>query len=82
MTAMRGEADIENSTNYHLCVAGFVEAALEIKKATTPDHIARAVTIKAARNVEAICKAIGQLLDAFTPQECANYIANAGYAAS
>lgn len=37
---------------------------------------------KAARNVEAICKAIGQLLDGFTPQECANYIANAGYAAS
>ena len=29
---------------------------------------------KAARTVEAICDAIGQLLGSFTPQECANYI--------
>ena len=34
----------------------------------------------AARTVEAICAAIGQLLHAFTPQECANYFENAGYA--
>jgi putative transposase len=33
----------------------------------------------AARTVEAVCAAIGQLLDAFTPQECANYFKNAGY---
>jgi transposase len=35
---------------------------------------------RAARTVEAICAAIGQLLQAFTPQECANYFQNAGYA--
>jgi transposase len=34
----------------------------------------------AARTVEAICAAIGQLLHAFTPQECVNYFENAGYA--
>jgi transposase len=34
----------------------------------------------AARTVEAICAAIGQLLHAFTPQECVNYFQNAGYA--
>ena len=34
----------------------------------------------AARTIEAICAAIGQLLQAFTPQECANYFTNAGYA--
>lgn len=34
----------------------------------------------AARTVEAICAAIGQLLHAFTPRECANYFTNAGYA--
>jgi transposase len=34
----------------------------------------------AERTVEAICAAIGQLLHAFTPQECANYFQNAGYA--
>ena len=34
----------------------------------------------AARTVEAVCAAIGQLLEAFTPQECANYFKNAGYA--
>ena len=33
-----------------------------------------------ARTVEAICAAIGQLLQTFTPQECANYFENAGYA--
>jgi transposase len=33
----------------------------------------------AARTLEAVCVAIGQLLDAFTPQECANYFKNAGY---
>ena len=27
-----------------------------------------------------VCDAIGQLLDAFTPAECANYFKNAGYA--
>ena len=35
-----------------------------------------------ARSVEAICTAIGQLLDGFTPQECANYFKNAGYAST
>ena len=34
----------------------------------------------AARTVEAICAAIGKLLGAFTPNECANYFRNAGYA--
>jgi putative transposase len=34
----------------------------------------------AARTVEAVCAAIGQLLQAFTPHECANYLENAGYA--
>jgi transposase len=34
----------------------------------------------AARTLEAVCAAIGQLLQAFSPQECANYFQNAGYA--
>ena len=34
----------------------------------------------AARTIEAVCAAIGPLLQAFTPQECANYFKNAGYA--
>ena len=33
----------------------------------------------AARTVEAVCAAIGEALNAFTPQECANYLANSGY---
>ncbi len=33
----------------------------------------------AARTPEAVCEAIGQLLDDYTPQECANYFENAGY---
>jgi transposase len=34
----------------------------------------------AERSVEATWRRIGSLLDAFTPNECANYLANAGYA--
>jgi transposase len=33
----------------------------------------------AARTVEAVCAAIGQALQAFTPEECANYFAHSGY---
>jgi transposase len=33
----------------------------------------------AARTVDTVCSTIGQLLDAFTPQECRNYFKNAGY---
>jgi transposase len=33
----------------------------------------------AARNLEALCAVVGQLLATFTPQECANYFKNAGY---
>ena len=33
----------------------------------------------AARTVDALCAAIGQLLAAFTSDECANYFRNAGY---
>jgi transposase len=34
----------------------------------------------AARTTDALWNSIGQLLEAFTPQECANYLAHAGYA--
>jgi transposase len=33
----------------------------------------------AARTVETICTAIGQILGTFTPHECANYFINSGY---
>jgi transposase len=33
----------------------------------------------AARTVEAVCAAIGDVLAAFKPQECANYFRNSGY---
>lgn len=33
----------------------------------------------AERSIETICSAIGEHLDAFTPQDCANYFKNAGY---
>jgi len=36
----------------------------------------------AERTVEATWRRIGTLLDRFTPQECANYIASAGYAST
>jgi transposase len=36
----------------------------------------------AERTVDATWKRIGDLLTAFTPQECANYLTNAGYAST
>jgi len=36
----------------------------------------------AARTVDDVCDAIGEILTTFTPQECANYFAHAGYASS
>ena len=33
----------------------------------------------AARTFEAICRALGEALRAFSPEECANYFANSGY---
>jgi transposase len=36
----------------------------------------------ASRTVEALWQAIGRLLDAFTPAECAHYFAHAGYVPS
>jgi transposase len=33
----------------------------------------------ASRTLESLVAAIGELLGTFTPQECANYFANAGY---
>lgn len=34
----------------------------------------------AARTIEAVCAAIGQLLGSFSAEECANYFKNSGYA--
>jgi transposase len=36
----------------------------------------------AERSVEALWQRIGQLLDAYSPEECANYFRHAGYASS
>jgi transposase len=33
----------------------------------------------AARTVDTVCAAIGRALQAFTPEECANYLKNSGY---
>jgi uncharacterized SAM-dependent methyltransferase len=33
----------------------------------------------AARTIETVCAAIGEILGAFTPEECANYFRNSGY---
>ena len=34
------------------------------------------------RTIEATWRHIGSLLDSFTPQECANYLVNSGYASA
>ncbi len=39
-------------------------------------HLLRKAT---ARTIETVCVAIGEILGAFTPEECANYFTNSGY---
>ena len=34
---------------------------------------------RAARTIETVCAAIGEILGSFTAEECANYFTNAGY---
>jgi transposase len=36
----------------------------------------------AARTLDAVCAAVGEILDDFTPKECANYFRHAGYASA
>ena len=33
----------------------------------------------AARTIDAVCAAIGEILQIFTPEECASYLVNSGY---
>lgn len=40
-----------------------------------PKHLLRKA---AAQTLDAVCAAIGELLDVFTPEECANYLINSG----
>jgi transposase len=40
-------------------------------------HLLRKI---AARTVDDVCAAIGQILGAFEPDECSNYFRNSGYA--
>jgi hypothetical protein len=50
-----------------------------------PEHVRSKAKLKhflrktAARTVEAVCLAIGETLQLFTPAECASYLANSGY---
>ena len=56
-----------------------VEAApLSLEKLCRADLILKA----AVRTVEAVCLAIGEILQLFTREECLSYLANAGYGRS
>ncbi len=49
-----------------------------IEQASSPNS-KRSCRTAAARSVEALWHTIGQLLEAFSPTECAHYLAHAGY---
>ena len=48
MSAARDEADTDNRGSYRRCAVGFLEAALEIRKATDPHEVALAIAIDEA----------------------------------
>jgi hypothetical protein len=55
----------------------------EIRRAYFEQHRSIKEIVKAAeRSVESLWNRIACLLDAFQPDECANYLRNSGYAAS
>src|SRR3954469_7112224 len=62
------------------------EPAIESRHDNTIEHLfakLKALLRKAAeRTVEGLWTAIGRLIDVFTPTECANYFAAAGYDAT
>ncbi len=51
-----------------------------VEKVLAPSLRPGDIVIMDPRTLDALCAAIGQLLGAFTPEECANYFRNAGYA--
>lgn len=59
-------------------VSAFMSYALEKKVAKNPSRFGKG----AERTVEATWKRIGTLIDRFKPDECANYLRNAGYAST
>ena len=55
----------------------FTHESLAIRVARKLKHWLRKA---ARRTADAVCDAIGPILDSVTSAECANYFANAGYA--
>src|SRR5665213_1195290 len=79
-TRRRGRADAARSEpTSHACAPrnrrASVRHAEDADWCTKLKHLLRKA---AARTVEAVWDAIGQLLPAFIPKECANYFQNAG----
>jgi hypothetical protein len=58
----------------------FLEAALSVEFEYAFQLGRSPAFVGAARTVESLWHALADLLDRFTPQECANYLANAEYA--
>ncbi len=56
-----------------------VAPAGELPTAPTPRGGTRPLRKAAARTVDALWQVIGEVIDMFTPNECANYFASAGY---
>ena len=47
-----------------------------------PVNVQHSNPVRTIRDIETTWRGIGDLIDRFTPQECANYLANAGYASA
>jgi len=69
----RAPVEVEVNTALNLRIGVFEQVFAKLK------HL---LPEAAARTVEAVWDAIGQLLPAFTPKECANYFENAAYAST
>jgi len=44
-----------------------------------PASLKHGLRKQAARSLESVCACVGELLETFTPKECANYFKHAGY---
>ena len=76
--AVRTEVPVAKSVRLEVRLVGTDSKPIEQAFAKLKALLRKA----AARSIDALRAAIGELLEAFTPQECRNFFANSGYASN